>query len=333
MPTRAQIEKWFQDFSTKKILVVGDVMVDAYIWGKVSRISPEAPVPIINITKREERPGGAANVALNLNALGASTFILATIGKDNPGHDFKKLLEEQGINTQALISDPNRNTTIKTRIISQGQQMLRVDEEDSRNINADLEDQVLDMLQQTVAKNSIDAIVLEDYNKGLLTPRVIKGIIDFARKNHIPVTVDPKKENFFAYKGATLFKPNLKELAEGLKHDINPNSEDDVMHALEELKIKMDLRSSMVTLSEYGVQCLAEDFTGRIPAHKREISDVSGAGDTVIATFTLSDLCGATPKESVLLSNFAAGRVCEEVGVVPISLTMLNEMIEHHNNL
>ncbi|TXC78700.1 D-glycero-beta-D-manno-heptose-7-phosphate kinase [Luteibaculum oceani] len=312
------MENWFQRFNDQHIVVIGDVMVDAYIWGKVSRISPEAPVPIINITKREERPGGAANVALNLNALGASTHIIANVGEDIAGDSFISLLDQQGIYTEGIIRSKNRPTTVKTRIISQGQQMLRVDEESTKYISQQEAETLVNQFKATIAKYPIKALVLEDYNKGLLSEWAISKLIEVANENKIPVTVDPKKDNFFAYKNATLFKPNFKELVEGLKEEIDVSSEDSVHHALESLIARMNIKSAMVTLSEHGVQCFADDYTGRIPAHKREISDVSGAGDTVIAVATL---CLAAKLPSVImceLSNLAGGLVCEEVGVVPI---------------
>ncbi len=299
-------------------MVIGDVMIDAYIWGKVSRISPEAPVPIINISKRDARPGGAANVALNLRAMGAKTHMIAVIGDDLQGVEFLELMKNEQINIDGVVKDQTRSTTVKTRIISQGQQMLRVDEEQSHYINPKVAEEILQNVAKAISSEKIDAIVLEDYNKGLLSEALIQDIIKLARKNAVPVTVDPKKENFFSYKGATLFKPNLKELVEGLKIELDPSNEQEVLHALEVLRGQMNLNQAMVTLSEHGVQCLADDYTGRIPAHRREISDVSGAGDTVIAVATLC-LAKKLPSNFMCeLANLAGGLVCEEIGVVPI---------------
>lgn len=299
-------------------MVIGDVMIDAYIWGKVSRISPEAPVPIINISKRDARPGGAANVALNLRAMGAKTHMIAVIGDDLQGVEFLELMKNEQINIDGVVKDQTRSTTVKTRIISQGQQMLRVDEEQSHYINPKVAEEILQNVAKAISSEKIDAIVLEDYNKGLLSEALIQDIIKLARKSAVPVTVDPKKENFFSYKGATLFKPNLKELVEGLKIELDPSNEQEVLHALEVLRGQMNLNQAMVTLSEHGVQCLADDYTGRIPAHRREISDVSGAGDTVIAVATLC-LAKKLPSNFMCeLANLAGGLVCEEIGVVPI---------------
>lgn len=299
-------------------MVIGDVMIDAYIWGKVSRISPEAPVPIINISKRDARPGGAANVALNLRAMGAKTHMIAVIGDDLQGVEFLELMKNEQINIDGVVKDQSRSTTVKTRIISQGQQMLRVDEEQSHYINPKVAEEILQNVAKAISSEKIDAIVLEDYNKGLLSEALIQDIIKLARKSAVPVTVDPKKENFFSYKGATLFKPNLKELVEGLKIELDPSNEQEVLHALEVLRGQMNLNQAMVTLSEHGVQCLADDYTGRIPAHRREISDVSGAGDTVIAVATLC-LAKKLPSNFMCeLANLAGGLVCEEIGVVPI---------------
>ncbi len=304
-------------------------MLDAYIWGKVTRISPEAPVPVLDIVKREARPGGAANVALNVAALDAQATIYGVTGNDDHANTFRSLMEAHGIATTGLVADAKRNTTVKTRIIAQGQQMLRVDDENKTPISDEVANTLLQQLEKDIQAKKVDAIILEDYNKGLLTPYLIQAIIALGRKHIIPVTVDPKLDNFFAYEGAHLFKPNLKELAGGLKTNIDASSEASVEDALEALCAQMNINTAMVTLSEYGVQCKAEDFTGRIAAHRREIADVSGAGDTVIAVATV---CLAAKLPSLVmceLANLAGGLVCEEVGVVPISKEkLLEEAIE-----
>ena len=313
------------EFDKKKVLVIGDLMLDTYLWGHSERISPEAPVPIIQVNKVEHNLGGAANVALNLSSLGCEVFLIGTIGSDPEGEILKNLLNQSNIDFTPLVEFDSRPTTVKSRIISHDQQVIRTD----RELTHDLSDESNKELQGLVSSiiNDVDGIILEDYNKGVLNAGSISKIINLVKDTDKPIYVDPKEKNFDLYKNVRLFKPNLSEFRSLYKE--NTSLEKDGFN----LKKNINADILMITRSADGVSLFVDSDYYDIPTKARSVHDVSGAGDTVIATFTLSDLCGATPKESVLLSNFAAGRVCEEVGVVPISLTMLNEMIEHHNNL
>ena len=313
------------EFDKKKILVIGDLMLDTYLWGHSERISPEAPVPIVQVNKVEHNLGGAANVALNLSSLGCEVFLIGTIGSDPEGEILKNLLNQSNIDFTPLVEFDSRPTTVKSRIISHDQQVIRTD----RELTHDLSDESNNELQDLVSSiiNDVDGIILEDYNKGVLNAGSISKIINLVKDTDKPIYVDPKEKNFDLYKNVRLFKPNLSEFRSLYKE--NTSLEKDGFN----LKKNINADILMITRSADGVSLFVDSDYYDIPTKARSVHDVSGAGDTVIATFTLSDLCGATPKESVLLSNFAAGRVCEEVGVVPISLTMLNEMIEHHNNL
>ena len=313
------------EFDKKKILVIGDLMLDTYLWGHSERISPEAPVPIIQVNKVEHNLGGAANVALNLSSLGCEVYLIGIIGSDPEGEILKNLLNQSNIDFTPLVEFDSRPTTVKSRIISHDQQVIRTD----RELTHDLSDESNKELQGLVSSiiNDVDGIILEDYNKGVLNAGSISKIINLVKDTDKPIYVDPKEKNFDLYKNVRLFKPNLSEFRSLYKE--NTSLEKDGFN----LKKNINADILMITRSADGVSLFVDSDYYDIPTKARSVHDVSGAGDTVIATFTLSDLCGATPKESVLLSNFAAGRVCEEVGVVPISLTMLNEMIEHHNNL
>ena len=313
------------EFDKKKVLVIGDLMLDTYLWGHSERISPEAPVPIVQVNKVEHNLGGAANVALNLSSLGCEVFLIGTIGSDPEGEILKNLLNQSNIDFTPLVEFDSRPTTVKSRIISHDQQVIRTD----RELTHDLSDESNNELQGLVSSiiNDVDGIILEDYNKGVLNVGSISKIINLVKDTDKPIYVDPKEKNFDLYKNVRLFKPNLSEFRSLYKE--NTSLEKDGFN----LKKNINADILMITRSADGVSLFVDSDYYDIPTKARSVHDVSGAGDTVIATFTLSDLCGATPKESVLLSNFAAGRVCEEVGVVPISLTMLNEMIEHHNNL
>lgn len=317
----------FEEFKTKRILVVGDVMVDAYMRGKVTRISPEAPVPIVTLESDEQRLGGAANVALNLASLGAIPILCSIIGDDKGGERFKELLQEGVLSTMGIVMDPGRKTTVKTRIIGNNQQLIRVDDEEVKALNPYQENLLINAVKNLIS--SVDAMILEDYNKGLLTPYVIRELIHIANENGVISTVDPKKENFLAYKGVTLFKPNLKELKEGLNLDgsLVPKSLEFEL-AVAKLEQLLNQKYSFITLSEHGVYIKAGEAAAYIPAHVRNISDVSGAGDTVIATVTLCMASGVSVQQAAEIANIAGGLVCEFTGVVPIERELLKTELE-----
>lgn len=301
-----------------KIGVVGDIMLDTYWWGSVDRISPEAPVPIVSLQRKETRVGGAANVALNLRALAAPTTLFAVVGKDAEGAELLKLLNAASIETAYIHESPHRVTTNKVRIMGRHQQMMRLDHEQTMDINEEEENILLNNFYQYVQKEKPALIILEDYNKGVLSEQVIQSIIAYCQKNNIPTAVDPKQKHFLNYKGCTIFKPNLKEVKEGLKLSIDevnlPNL--NTLHHL--LKENIGHEISLITLSEHGVYFAQDKIQKLIPTHIRNIADVSGAGDTVIAVAALTYACTKDISLSAELANIAGGLVCELVGTAPI---------------
>ena len=309
----------FDKFNGLRILVIGDVMLDAYVMGKVNRISPEAPVPIVSLENEDARIGGAGNVALNLLALGAKPIICGVIGEDSSGDKLLNLFEKNGISTDGLVKSMARKTTVKTRVISNKQQLLRIDSESTFPL-LESEEIKLNETIQNIINQGVDGIIFEDYNKGVLTDSVIQNTIKIAKEKDIPTAVDPKKENFLSYKGVSLFKPNLKELKEGLNLNFDFNSNKDLFEkGIEVLEEKLQNEISFVTLSENGVFIKNQTEKYYVPAHMRSISDVSGAGDTVIAVATLCLISGASTKQIAEISNLAGGLVCEKSGVVSIS--------------
>jgi D-glycero-beta-D-manno-heptose-7-phosphate kinase len=303
-------------FEGLNILVIGDVMVDAYYFGKVERISPEAPVPVVAVQSKENRLGGAANVAMNLVALGAKPIVCSVVGDDQEGKELINLFEQNGVGTAGMIQSRERKTTVKLRVISQSTQMLRIDSEDTKSINQQESDElvkrIIDLLPET------KVVIFEDYDKGVLTQQNIAQIIEAAHQHSIPVVVDPKKRNFDFYHGADLFKPNLKELREGLNIVFDADDKQSFEHAIQQMMLNMQLGRAMVTMSEKGVVITDGTLFHYIPAHIRKIADVSGAGDTVISVAALCIALGLPMQQIAALSNLAGGLVCEEIGVVPI---------------
>lgn len=290
-------------------------MLDSYIWGNVDRISPEAPVPIVNVKKRDYRLGGAANVALNVQAMGAKPIICALVGEDEAGAKLLECLEKQGMLRDGIVVTRNRPTTVKTRVIASHQHVVRVDEESDEELKQDEEKQLIKQIAEILPQ--CDAIIFEDYDKGVINASLIRETIALASNAGVPVVVDPKKRNFLDYKGVTLFKPNLKELREGLKLDIDAADLSQVEKAVAMLKEKLST-GVMLTLSEHGIFIDYQGIKKKIPAHKREIADVSGAGDTVVSIAGLCVALGLEPKLIAELSNLGGGLVCEHTGVVPI---------------
>ncbi len=315
----------FEKFNSLNIMIIGDVMMDSYIWGKVERVSPEAPVPVVKVSKKENRLGGAANVALNVQSLGGKPFICAIIGDDNDGAEFLSLLRDQNLSDQGILKIKDRPTTVKTRIIAHNQQIVRVDAETDENISEAETESMIGMIKKILADQKIDAIIFEDYDKGLITEKLIAETVKLAEHRGIITVVDPKKRNFHSYKGVHLFKPNLKELEDGLKTVINPSKPGQVENAISKLKSQLGAKAVMLTLSEKGVFINSDLGQRHIPAHKRDIADVSGAGDTVIATAALCLAAGLDEFKSSEIANLAGGLVCEHVGVVPIDKARLLE--------
>lgn len=303
-------------FSKLKVLIIGDVMIDSYLWGKVERISPEAPVPILQVQKRESRLGGAANVALNVQSLGATPLLCSVIGKDMDGENLFRLMQENKLNTAGLVGSEDRITTIKHRVMSGSHHMLRVDQETDKEINATEKKLLKDRISELLSDCHV--VIFEDYDKGVLNPDIISYTIELAKQKNIPTIVDPKKRNFLSYGGATLFKPNRKEIKEGLKLDLEMKTAGEVEKASAILREQMRVEGVLLTLSERGVFIDHKGEMYHIPAHLREISDVSGAGDTVVSTAALCLAMGLHPKTLAALSNLAGGLVCEQIGVVPI---------------
>lgn len=315
-----KINRVFENFKNTKVLVLGDVMIDAYFYGSVSRISPEAPVPIVNLKHKEQRLGGAANVALNLKSLGAEPIVCSIKGNDTDGTTLKNLCKENGLIVDALINDYNRQTTVKTRVIGNNHQLLRIDEEETREIDKSLENLVYEAVNSLISE--IDVLIFQDYNKGLLTDSLIERVIALCQNHNVPMVVDPKFSNFYAYKGVTLFKPNKKELlqAENISDALSLS---DVKKVGENVRQKLKADKVMTTLSEDGVLILSDAGATHLPAHSRKIIDVSGAGDSVLAVAALCVAAGLSDDLTAALSNLAGGIVCEQVGVVPIDRDLL----------
>jgi len=314
----------FAQFSSKRIAIIGDVMLDAYVMGKVHRMSPEAPVPVLLLNHEEQRLGGAANVALNLKSLGAQVHICSVIGDDEQGKKLIQLLETLEINCSGILQETSRKTTVKTRVLSGSQHLLRIDQEDISPLNKNLSEKLVSKVQAFI-ESGIDALIFEDYNKGVLTESVITECISLAKENGVLTCVDPKKDQFFAYETVDLFKPNLKELKEGLEIEINPKELSSLVSASSELRKKLHHRLSLITLSEFGV--FVDDGKEQviIPAHFRKITDVSGAGDTVISVAALALCSGMNHQQVAALANLAGGLVCEHSGVVSVNSEKLLE--------
>lgn len=319
-----------EHFNGLKALVVGDVMIDAYTMGVVERMSPEAPVPIVSLRSRFRRLGGAANVALNLQSLGAVPVVCSVIGDDTHADWMLRMMEEKGLDTSGMMRSQSRVTTVKHRVFDGDRQVLRIDEEDSFDLNNEEQAYLFRLIDRQLLRQAFDVVVLQDYNKGVLTEWMIQRVIGLARDKGIPVVVDPKKRNFFAYQDATLFKPNAKELREGL--GVTVETLDELQQAMLALQERLRCPYLMVTLSEKGVMMLHDGVFTHLPAHPRNIVDVSGAGDTVLSVAALCVAASdASPHDTAqiiaALANIAGGMVCEEVGVTPINKQRFTEEV------
>lgn len=320
------ISRLFTDFENQKVLVLGDTMVDAYFYGSVTRISPEAPVPIVNLKSKERRLGGAANVALNLKALGAEPYVVSIKGNDKDGTELKALFKKNKLESNGLINDYKRITTVKTRIIGNNHQLLRIDEEETQDINKSLENLLFNAVKGQI--KNVNVLIFQDYNKGLLTSSLISRVIELCKEHNVPIVVDPKFHNFSEYKGVTLFKPNRKELlqSENIKKSVNLK---ELKKIAAQAREHLDAEKIMTTLSEDGVLIVSKDDSVHLPAHERKIVDVSGAGDSVLSVAALCIALGVSDEVTAALSNLAGGIVCEQVGVIPIDKDqLLSEAIE-----
>ncbi|MGE0770773.1 MAG: bifunctional heptose 7-phosphate kinase/heptose 1-phosphate adenyltransferase [Cyclobacteriaceae bacterium] len=311
----AAAKRIIESFKDLPVLVIGDVMLDSYIWGSVDRISPEAPVPVVRVKNRDLRLGGAANVALNLQSLGAIPTVCALIGRDDAGSKLKELFGARKLPTVGLVESASRPTTIKTRVIASHQHVVRVDEESDAESTDEEVEQLWRAIEPILRKSR--AVIFEDYDKGSINPALIEKTVSLANQLGIPTIVDPKRRNFLAYKNVTLFKPNLKELREGLKRDVSGANPTDVRSAVGQLMNEINA-GVMVTLSEHGVYINYRGEEAQLPAHPREIADVSGAGDTVVSIAGLCVALGLPAADIAYLSNLGGGLVCQHVGVVPI---------------
>ena len=307
----------------KKVLVIGDLMVDQYLMGDVTRISPEAPVPVIEVKGESLKFGGAANVALNIFSLGCKPILVGIIGIDRMGEEFLKLMAEYKMETIGIYQSPNRPTTVKTRIIGQSQHIARVDRENKEYLDADEEAKLSEIIKKCISQT--ESIILEDYNKGVLTKNIIEQTINLANMNNSLITVDPKFLNFMHYKNVSLFKPNIKETEEALA--IKIHNDTDLEKAGKILLEKLNNENILITRGSKGMSLFSKDGSvTHILTGAKKVADVSGAGDTVISTLTTALIGGASKEEAVTMSNFAAGIVCEEVGIIPVDLAKLREV-------
>ncbi|MEC7730780.1 MAG: PfkB family carbohydrate kinase [Candidatus Neomarinimicrobiota bacterium] len=309
-------------YSSKHLLVVGDVMLDKYIWGTTDRISPEAPVPVVHIENVDYHAGGAANVARNISGLGGRVSLVGLIGNDSTGSTLKTILAADDLSDHYLVSDPRRITTVKTRIIAQGQHVVRLDDEDDALASADTTAAIKEIM--TPLLGEVDGILLQDYNKGVLSAELISWIIARANEDCTPVYVDPKKHHFSSYQGARLFKPNYTEYLSVIRTGV------DLETAGEAYRKENEFEVLLITRGADGMSLFQDGNYIRISTRARSVHDVSGAGDTVIATFALNDVCGLEPTDSAMLANLAAGKVCEAVGVVPVTSHSLMEIVDHY---
>lgn len=313
--TDSRIEELLASLTGRRVAVVGDVMLDRYYRGTASRISPEAPVPVVEIEEETEHPGGAANVAYNLATLGVSADIFGVIGQDAAGEHLRGLLERLGIDADGLVRERGRPTTVKTRVIADSQHVVRADRETNVSIGTDAAALLLDRLRDRIG--ALDAIILQDYNKGVFTPELIGRLLSLAAAHDVPTYVDPKFENFYAFKGATLFKPNRKETEDALRRRLS--TYDDKIVAARELLDRVESEYVVLTLGAEGMLVAGRDIDSALIATRAiQVADVSGAGDTVIATLAAMRAAGASLLEGVELANHAAGIVCEQIGTVPI---------------
>jgi rfaE bifunctional protein kinase chain/domain len=315
----SRISSIFDAFRSIRVGVIGDVMLDTYCWGRVERISPEAPVPVVEVSRREHRLGGAGNVALNLSRLGARVSVLSVIGADAEGQILRGLFRDLSIDDSHLLSSGDRVTTQKTRIIARNQQMMRLDSEMSSDLSGDWEDRLFDAVAAFLDGESPRLLIFEDYDKGVLTDRLIRQSVDACRARGILSAVDPKKRHFLSYTGVDIFKPNLKEVREGLGIAVDPADTPTLDAAHAALSERLQHRFSLITLSEHGIYYAGEGRSHRISTHRRNIADVSGAGDTVIAVASLVHAVTGDMGLAAEMANIAGGIVCEEVGTVAIT--------------
>ncbi len=328
MVLKEEILRLFDQMQQLHVVVIGDVMLDNYWWGEVDRISPEAPVPIVALQNRESRLGGAANVALNCRSLGAKVTLASVVGDDKDGAQLIQLAKDAGVQTDLVLLSTSRPTTTKTRVICRSQHMLRLDDEITDELFVEEEHPFIDNVLRFLQIQKPQVVIFEDYDKGLLKQNVIKRVTDHCRELGIITAVDPKKRNFLSYKNVTIFKPNLKEVRDGLNLPVEQVSFEELGEVDAALRNKLGHEVTFITLSEKGVYYKSGEESAVIPTHIRNIADVSGAGDTVIATASMVYAITKNPHLMAEVSNIAGGLVCEQVGVVPIDRALLQEETE-----
>jgi len=312
-------------FKGKKIAIIGDLMLDCYFWGDVKRISPEAPVPVLELDNEFYRFGGAANVALNIIKLGAAPVPIGIVGDDANAQIFKNLMTDSGITNEGIIVDNSRPTTIKTRVIAGTQHIVRIDRESKKYISKEIETKIISYFSSKIAE--FDGVILQDYNKGVLTNSLIKKVIEIANNHKKIITVDPKFNNFFEYADTTVFKPNRKEAIDATGLPIT--NKDELKKVGEFLLEKLNAKYILITLGEGGSVLFEKGKEAKqTPTKARKVRDVSGAGDTVISTLTVALVAGAEIYEAAYLANYAGGLVCEEVGIIPIEAEKLIETVK-----
>ena len=325
-----QLEKILQSFNGKRIVVIGDLMLDHYLWGQVDRISPEAPVPIVDVQKQEYRLGGAANVVNNIASLKGTPVVVGLIGADSYADTFVNIFTQNQVKTEYILKDSTRTTTVKTRVFAAGQQVIRYDFEQRHDISEEIESKVLHKVELAIAE--ADAVIIEDYNKGLLTPKIIRHAINKANSLKIPITVDPKYNCFFEYQNCTVFKPNLAELQKNLNIEIK--NDKDLNNAANQLFDRISPEYLVITLGEKGLIIFdKEKNITQIPTFAKEVFDVCGAGDTVISVLTLCLSIGLDIKTSAIIANHAAGAVCGKRGINPATADDITMSVKYNNFL
>ena len=314
----------WNDFNNIGALIIGDVMIDRYLTGSVDRISPEAPVPVVLLSGREERLGGAANVALNVQAMGATAYLCSVTGTYAAGEEFAALMEAQALDTEGMVRLPGRVTTVKTRVMSGAQHLLRIDEEETGDIDPAGEALLLQAVKRILDTKPVHVIIFQDYNKGVLTPAVIAAVLKEAQNRNIPTAVDPKEKNFWAYRGVCLFKPNLREIRNQYPGEVLPEMES-LRETADYIRRQLGNELTLITLSDKGMFVDGAGHSALLPTHPRVIADVSGAGDTVISVAALCLASGMDPEAMATLSNLAGGQVCEKPGVAPVDKATLEK--------
>ena len=323
----ARIDKIISKFKDVKILIVGDIILDEFVWGDTSRISPEAPVPVVLVERESLMPGGAANVASNICALGAKAYLVGAIGRDEHGRRLEKILKEKGVDLEGVISDAQRPTTLKTRVVARHQQVIRIDREKISPLSESINKEIIDYVREKIKE--VDGVIIEDYGKGVITPRLLKEIVPLTKRHNKIITVDPKEEHISYYKGATAITPNRKE-AEAMS-GIKAKDDESLNRLGRALLRRLKLKAAVITLGEHGMRVFERGGKiTHIPTVAQEVFDVSGAGDTVIAAFTVSLGAGAKMIEAAHISNFAGGIVVGKVGVATTSQAELKSRIKDH---